>query len=172
MTLIQPDAVDAALAHYSDALGESAPVYRNHVMRGLNYQALLLGDVPPPEAVLAWIAHDLGIWSNETFDYLEPSARLVDDLAGAFGSVDTAAAKTMVFEHHKLRPHPDWTTETFRRADLVDVSRGLIHPGISRADVRHIVGEFPYRGFHRFLAKGLTGYAVKHPTAPTPMLRW
>ena len=32
--------------------------------------------------------------------------------------------------------------------------------------------DLPYSGFHAFLAKGLTGYAVRHPLRPLPMMRW
>ncbi|MGC4932771.1 hypothetical protein ACLQ3C_03720 [Gordonia sp. DT30] len=172
ITILQPDIVDATLARYADALGDSAPVYRNHVLRGLNYQALLLGHEPPAESVLAWVVHDLGVWTAETFDYLDPSARLADDLTADFAATDLDAVHRMVLEHHKVRSHPDRLTDTFRRADLVDVSKGLIRHGITRDDVRGIVETFPYLGFHRWLAKGLSGYAAKHPAAPAPMLRW
>jgi len=35
-----------------------------------------------------------------------------------------------------------------------------------------VVAQLPYRGFHAFLARGLTSYAVRHPLRPLPMLRW
>jgi hypothetical protein len=30
----------------------------------------------------------------------------------------------------------------------------------------------PHNGFHAFLAKGLIGYAARHPLRPLPMMRW
>jgi hypothetical protein len=78
-----------------------------------------------------------------------------------------------------------WTAGTFdylgASADLaslhadefgIDVSRGFIAGRIGRSQVRAVVAQLPYSGFHAFLARGLTGYAVRHPLRPLPMLRW
>jgi hypothetical protein len=78
----------------------------------------------------------------------------------------------LITEHHRLRPVDDHVTETFRKADLVDVSHGLLHNRIGRSAIRAAVAQLPYNGFHVFLAKGLTGYAVRHPLRPLPMMRW
>jgi hypothetical protein len=78
----------------------------------------------------------------------------------------------LITEHHRLRPSDDRMTETFRKADLVDVSHGLLRDHIGRPAVQAVVAQLPYRGFHAFLAKGLTGYAARHPLRPLPMLRW
>lgn len=172
MTLLHPELVDETLARYATALGSSAPVYRNHVLRGLNYHALLLREALPDSAVLAWTVHDLGVWTAGTLDYLAPSADLVNELANDFGVTDVDGARAMVLDHHKLRAADNRLNETFRRADLIDASRGVIRYGIARARVREIVGTFPYLGFHRWLAAGLARHAVKHPTAPAPMVRW
>jgi hypothetical protein len=67
--------VDAVLDRHRDALGDDLPTYRNHVYRCINYHQLLLGASIPDFAALAWAAHDLGIWTARTFDYLTPSAR-------------------------------------------------------------------------------------------------
>lgn len=172
MVVRHNEIVDAVLARHADALGESADTYRNHALRSLNYQALLLGHDVSDQAALAWAVHDLGIWTAGTFDYLDPSATLAEQHAAELGIDRPERAVEMVLEHHKLRPHPHGETETFRRADLVDVSRGLIRLGIPRGEVKDVVRALPYRGFHRFLAKGLTGHAVRHPGRPAPMLRW
>jgi hypothetical protein len=72
--------VDAVLGRHRDAL----PVYRNHVLRGLNYQGLLLGRPAPDPAALARAVHDPGIWTAGTFDYLALAA----DHAAACGVTD------------------------------------------------------------------------------------
>ncbi|NKY31913.1 hypothetical protein HGA13_02320 [Nocardia speluncae] len=172
MTILEPERVDRTLARYATSLGPSAPVYRNHVLRGLNYHALLFRRALPASAVLAWTVHDLGLWTAGTFDYLAPSADLVDELAADFGVVDTGEAKLMVLDHHKLRAADNRLVETFRRADLIDVGRGLVRFGIARTQMHGIVRAFPYLGFHRWLAAGLARHAIRHPTAPAPMVRW
>jgi hypothetical protein len=142
------------------------------VYRGLNYQQLLLESETADAAALAWAVHDLGIFTAGTFDYLGPSADLAATHAARFGIPDVAAAQTMVTEHHKLRRAGDRATETFRVADLVDVSHGVLSGGIARTAMKDVVAQLPYLGFHAFLAKGLSRHALRHPTRPLPMIQW
>lgn len=169
--LTEHPVVDAVLDRHAVALGNSAPVYRGHVLRGLSYQALLLGAPVPDSAALAWAVHDLGIYTAGTFDYLPPSVALVSELAAGVGVTDVARAEEMVREHHGLRRRTDPLVETFRRADLVDASRGTIRAGLSRAQVREVVAALPYAGFHRQVLGGLLGHAVRHPRRPLPMMK-
>jgi hypothetical protein len=164
--------VDAVLDRHRDALADALPTYRNHVYRCINYHQLLLGASIPDVAALAWVAHDLGIWTARTFDYLNPSADLAAAHAEEFGITDVDRLQRLITEHHRLRPSNDRMTETFRKVDLIDVSRGLLRSRIRRSEVHAVVAQLPYRGFHAFLAKGLTRYAASHPLRPLPMLRW
>jgi hypothetical protein len=164
--------VDAVLDRHRDALGDDLPTYRNHVYRCITYQQLLLGFSIPDVAALAWAVHDLGIWTAGTFDYLAPSADLGVLHADEYGIAETDQLRALVCEHHRLRRVDDRLTETFRQADLVDVSRGLLRRRIRWSAVRAAVEDLPYNGFHAFLARGLTGYAVRHPLRPMPMMRW
>ena len=168
--------VDAVLDRHRNALGHDLSAYRNHVYRCIAYHQLLLGFSIPDAAALAWATHDLGIWTAGTFDYLMPSADLAAAYADEFGIADVDQLRALVTEHHRLRPLRDddndkRVTETFRQADLIDVSHGVLRRGIGRAAVRAVVEQLPYNGFHAFLAKGLTGYAVRHPLRPLPMMR-
>ncbi|OBK46077.1 hypothetical protein A5655_00365 [Mycobacterium sp. 1081908.1] len=164
--------VETLLHRYQRELGAQLRTYRNHVYRGINYHQLLLAAPVPDFAVLAWAAHDLGIWTAGTFDYLAPSADLAAAHADEFGIDNVDDVRTLIVEHHRLRPSHDRMAETFRIADRIDVSRGLLHDGVGRLAVRSVVAELPYCGFHAFLAKGLTRYAAWHPGRPFPMLRW
>lgn len=164
--------VDDILSQYADQLGADADTYRNHVLRCLNYHTLLRGTAVADEVAVAWAVHDLGIWTAGTFDYLEPSAELGQDYARQHGIAGTEQVRALVVDHHRLRGLPDPEAEAFRRADLIDVSRGLLRGGLRTADVREVVAELPYLGFHLFLARGLTGHAVTHPRRPLPMMRW
>jgi hypothetical protein len=164
--------VDTVLDRHRDALGDDLSAYRNHVYRCLTYHQLLLGFSIPDAAALAWATHDLGIWTAGTMDYLTPSADLAAAYADEFGIADVDQLRALVTEHHRLRPVDDRITETFRRADLVDVSHGVLRRGISRSAIRAAVNALPYNGFHVFLAKGLSGYAARHPLRPLPMMRF
>jgi hypothetical protein len=164
--------VDTVLERYRVALGDDTSSYRNHVYRCMNYHQLLLGAPLPDFAALAWVAHDLGIWTAGTFDYLSPSADLASAHADEFRITETDRLRLLITEHHRLRPSDDRMTETFRQADLIDVSRGFLRSQLSRSTVQAVVAQLPYRGFHAFLAKGLIHYAGRHPLRPLPMLRW
>jgi len=164
--------IDTVLAHHREQLGASFATYRNHCLRGLNYHASLLKTVPSDASALAWAVHDLGIWTAGTFDYLEPSAALVTGYAAEFGIADITLTQAMIMQHHRLNAVTEPAVDAFRRADRVDVTRGLWRGPISRRDVNDVVAALPYLGFHRFLAAGLTRHALTHPRRPLPMLRW
>ncbi|WP_433561890.1 hypothetical protein ACQP1O_30690 [Nocardia sp. CA-151230] len=164
--------VDGVLDRHRREIGDALPVYRNHVLRCLNYQQLLLGEAVPDVAALAWAVHDLGIWTAGSWDYLDASADLVAGHAAEFGIDDVETARRMVLEHHRLRSVDDRLTETFRIADRIDLTHGLLRRPVTQAEVRAVVAHLPYAGFHAFLARQAARYALTHPTRPMPMVRW
>ena len=172
--LVENPIIDAVLADHASRLGAAGTDYRNHLYRGLNYQLRLLRITEPPaEIALAWAVHDLGIWAAGTWDYLAPSAGLVDDYAVRFDIADTVRTKRMVLEHHRLRGVADDWVETFRLADRVDAFRGLrLGTAITAADVGEVVAALPYGGFHTLLIRTAAAWTLRHPLRPLPMLRW
>jgi hypothetical protein len=165
--------VDGVLDSFGDALGADAGRYRNHVYRGLNYQRKLLGLSAVPDAIaLAWAVHDIGVWTT-SWDYIAPSAAQVDVLAPRYGINDVARVRLMVELHHKVRPYrqDDWV-ETFRVADRIDVSLGLLPGMLTRVEIREVVEAFPYDGFHNLLVRTAAAWTAKHPLRPMPMMRW
>jgi hypothetical protein len=81
----------------------------------------------------------------------------------------------MIDQHHRLRrvvegPEPE-VVEAFRRADLVDLSRGVLRAGLPRELISELAARFPYAGFHGFLARTGLRWAVRHPLRPLPMVR-
>lgn len=159
--------IDEVLARY-----EVPGNYRNHVYRGLNYQLKLLGlEEVPNDIALAWALHDIGLFTAG-WDYLGPSVRLVDQLAGDYGIDNVARVRQMVELHHKLRPCRDTWVESFRVADRIDVSGGLLSGGLARSAIKDVVAAHPYAGFHGFLARTAVRWAVRHPLRPMPMMRW
>ncbi|MET9487308.1 hypothetical protein [Nocardia sp. NPDC006630] len=166
--------VDAVLDRYRPQLGDEYDAYRNHVLRGFNYQLRLLGgDSLPDSAALAWAIHDLGVWTAKTMDYLEPSAALADEFIDKFAIPDPDLVHRMVMDHHRIRPvQEDRLVETFRIADLVDASRGLLRNQIPRTTVHSVVAELPYEHFHRIVLTGIIRHTARHPLHPAPMLRW
>ncbi|MEC5398565.1 hypothetical protein [Uliginosibacterium sp. H1] len=173
--------VDTILAVHAEALGPDMRGYRNHIHRVLAfYQALSPdGEAPPAAVLIAAAFHDIGIWTDQTFDYLAPSAARAQHYLQQHGLAAELGAQVhaLIVHHHKLRPFVDdapWaaSVERWRRADLVDLSLGLIRSGLSRAQVSAIRERFPDAGFHRRLAVLTLRQFCRTPWRPLPMLRW
>jgi hypothetical protein len=162
----------------ADLAGDRA-AYRGHVYRVFHFcRALAPAGPPRDDAVaLAAVFHDLGIWSDRTVDYLPPSVRrlraAVERSGRRTAEVDEIAR--MIEMHHKMTPcrgDADVLVEAFRRADLVDVTFGLVRFGLPRAWVREVQAAFAEAGFHARIARLVGGWALRHPARPLPMLRW
>ncbi|APR86596.1 Metal-dependent phosphohydrolase, HD subdomain protein [Minicystis rosea] len=175
--VVQSAIVDDLLAAWREALGRDAEGYRGHVYRVLNFARALAGTREADDAIAAAaLFHDLGIWSDGTFDYLDPSARRAREHVKAnLPGVDAAEVERMIRLHHKLTPCPPEAgplAEALRRADLADVSLGLLRSGLPRSFVREVREAFPNAGFHRCLLRVSTQWIVRHPTRPLPMMKW
>lgn len=175
--------IDAILQPHAAALGADLTGYRNHACRVALHCVDLVGSARAlDEITVAAAFHDLAIWTDGTFDYLEPSAGLADAYLQqrAAGEVGHAARRTrdmrvevrrMIVGHHRLT-RADGLAEAFRRADWVDVSLGLLTFGLPRARIRERGREWPSAGFHRRLLALAVARLRSHPFDPLPMLRW
>ena len=176
--LVEHPLAEALFALWQPALGADAKAYRNHVYRVWNFALALHpaeGDALE-QLIVAGVFHDLGIWSDGTFDYLEPSIERAADWLNNNGHADWAPiVATIIREHHKIRSyrgaHKE-LVEPFRRADLTDVSLGLIRPGLSKSFVREVRREFPNAGFHKRLLQLAFRQFLRQPWRPMPMMRW
>jgi hypothetical protein len=168
--------VDDILAPHLGALGGEAGAYRNHVYRVLNYYAALAAADPPDAVLIAAAFHDLGIWTDGTFDYLPPSVRLARAYLGARGLAELEGEVVLLIEqHHKLRGYRGPfapTVELFRRADLIDLSLGAVRFDVPPKVVQAIKAAFPDEGFHARLVSLAARHLVKSPLRPLPMVRW
>lgn len=177
MLVTEIPVLDELLQAHATDLGGDATAYRNHTYRVANIcVALTGGDRAQLEKIaVAAACHDLGIWTDHTFDYLEPSAQLAIACLAKSGKAEwSPEVEEMIRQHHKLsryRANETWLVEPFRRADLIDVSGGLIKFGLPREFVRDIYAAWPSAGFHkRLLDFGLDRLRT-HPLSPLPMLR-
>lgn len=171
-------ALDAILAGHSTAIGADLPPYRNHAYRVANLCAALMppgGDMHERIAIAAAF-HDLGIWTDNTFDYLEPSVRLAEAWLTAAGR-DRWAPEIVaaIRQHHKLtacRGEESLLVEAFRRADWIDVTAGVLRFGIPRRFIRDLYARWPDAGFHRLLVRLELRHLRRHPLNPLPVFRW
>lgn len=171
-------ALDEMLAPWQPKLGSDYSGYRNHVYRVVNF-CLALRPCTEEERnkiIIAGCFHDLGIWSDQTFDYLSPSIALANHYLAQNG-LDHWATEIdlMIGMHHKLRRYTERTTplvEVFRKGDLVDFSKGLIRCGISRTYFQAVTARFSNAGFHKRLVMQELAWVAKHPLRPLPVVTW
>ena len=118
--------------------------YRAHVYRVINFARALSPTAPDLDDKLAIAAafHDLAVF--DTLDYLVPSITAQDRWLQRTGRQAWSEELAVVIaEHHRLtrygadRPHAA-LAEAMRRADLIDVSQGVIRFGLPKTYVREV----------------------------------
>ncbi len=166
------EVIDTVLARYREQLGSEARAYRHHVYRGLNFQLRLLDAAPSNLLALAWVCHDLGLWTAHTLDYIPSSVQIAEELAPEFGVNDLGRLRIMIELHHRVRRIADPVAEAFRHADRTDAWKGGWRGPLLQSDIDQATLHFPYCGFHRFLRRTVMAYAIRHPLHPLPMFRW
>jgi hypothetical protein len=169
--------LDDLFAGYKEVLGEDYAAYRNHCLRVFNFCCALARkrEVDVDKIAVAVFFHDLGIWSEKTFDYLEPSQRLAAQYLEKSGRSEWHdEIEAMIGEHHKLtsyKKNPSWLVEVFRKADWIDISGGLLRFKLPDDFVTDVLDAFPNAGFHKKLLR-LAGERLKtHPFSPLPMMK-
>lgn len=170
--------IEQILQPWSEQIGADYAGYRGHVYRMFNC-CLALHDCNAEDIdklAIAAAFHDIGLWTDATVDYLEPSARQAQRWLQAnqlaHGSDEIIE---MIVQHHKVRPYRDHAgplVELFRRGDLVDFSLGLIRFGLPVSYLFRLQRAIPNAGFHRFLLKGARDWFKAHPFSPPPFMRW
>ncbi len=170
--------VEEVLDSHASELGHDLIGYRNHVYRVVNLCVAIVGDsrVELEKIAVAAVFHDLGIWTNQTFDYIAPSAAIARKHLTARGRADwIPEVDAMIADHHKItrsRANPQWLVESFRRADWIDVTRGLRRFGLPPEFVATVAATWPSAGFHRRLVELTIDRWTKHPLNPLPMVKW
>jgi hypothetical protein len=158
--------LDVLLHDHAAVLGADFTAYRNHTYRVANLCVAQSSGAPDHVEKIAIAAafHDMGIWTDATFDYLPPSIRLASNYLTRSGKATWIPEITaMILEHHKILPYRGEghaLVEPFRRSDWVDVSRGLLTFGL-----------WPNAGFHKMLLRLELKRLRTHPFSPLPMMR-
>lgn len=171
--------VNAVLENHAPVLGHDFIAYRNHVYRVANLCLAMLADardgVELEKIAIAAVFHDLGIWTSHTFDYIAPSVALAREHLVACAQANwLPEIEAMIVDHHKITPsrlHRASLAEPFRRADWIDVSRGLRTFGMPRAFIASVFTMWPSAGFHWRLLELTIDRFLKHPLTPLPMVR-
>src|SRR5215470_6422873 len=170
--------VEEVLDQHASELGHDLTAYRNHVYRVANLCLAIMGDggIELEKIAVGAVFHDLGIWTNNTFDYIAPSVAIAHKYLAARGMEGwIPEIEAMIVDHHKIMPSrtdPQSLVESFRRADWIDVSRGLRRFGLPRTFIAAVATAWPNAGFHRRLVQLTIDRFWKHPLNPLPMVKW
>ncbi len=170
--------IEQILASWRTEIGPVFEGYRGHVYRVLNLCCSLHKCEPDEIDKLAIAAafHDIGLWSDQTVDYVPPSVQRAADWLALQGRTAWTDEICMIIEvHHKVRAVHDQRfplVEVFRKADLIDFSLGLIRCGVSRGLISSLKTSIPNQGFHAYLVRTALKWFIRHPLRPIPFMRW
>jgi hypothetical protein len=166
------------LSQWETKIGADYTAYRNHVYRMVHFCFALRDctDEERQKVIIAGCFHDIGIWSDGTVDYLPPSVVRAREYLQKNGLEQwSPEVELMIDMHHKLRKYQDSRyplVEAFRKADLVDVSLGVVTFGVPRAYIRSVKEQFPNAGFHKRLTRLAAEWFSSHPLSPPPFFKW
>jgi len=170
--------LEDTLGPWKNTIGKGYLPYRNHVYRMVHF-CFALHDCNEEERqkiIIAGCFHDLGIWSDGTIDYLPPSIVRANEYLDRNGlSAWREEIGLMIDQHHKFRAWRGGGSpliEVFRKADLVDVSLGLVTFGLPSSTIKSVKAQFPNEGFHKLLMGLAGGWFGKHPLSPPPFMKW
>jgi hypothetical protein len=170
--------IDELIEPWFPVLRRDFEGYRNHCRRVYLFCCALAKAEGESRQKIAITAayHDLGIWTEGTFDYLDPSRRLARAYLESTGRSEWAEEiEAMIEEHHKVTPwicNPAWLVEPFRKADWIDVSLGSLTFGLDRRSIREIRSRYQNAGFHPALFRLTIERLKENPKDPLPMMKW
>lgn len=170
--------VEEILGEWQSEIGKDFPGYKNHVYRMINFSFAFhnFNDEERRKIIIAGCFHDIGIWTENTFDYLPPSIALATEYLQQNDLKQWIPEIGLMIEmHHKLGNYKDEnhpTVEAFRQGDLVDFSLGVVKCGLPKNFVKSVKSQFPNAGFHKCLVRVTSGWFFKHPLNPVPVLKW
>ncbi|MXV50602.1 HD domain-containing protein [Pedobacter sp. HMF7647] len=168
--------IEQLMLRFKPLMGTDYVKYRNHIYRVfLNCLLMDKQDENIEKYAVAAVFHDIGIWTDNTIDYLDPSIKQVEKYLDESCRGDwVEEISRMINWHHKVsRYEGDYskTVETFRKADWMDVSFGIMAFGVSRKKIRESRINLQNEGFHFFLIKKIALNFLQHPLNPLPMFK-
>jgi len=173
-TLATTDAERECLAALRRATRGREPVMEGHGLRVFLLMEHLAGAhrvrLDREVAFCAAILHDVGLYpcAAHGAPYVVDSRRYAEEaLARATWSVPRLRGCLDAIEfHHDVRAqwHRGHEAELLRRADLIDVSAGLVRLRVPRAAIQDVFRRVPRRGLYRELASMVARALRERPT--------
>lgn len=173
--IVTNNSIDKILQSFQLELGKNYEPYRNHVYRVYNFSLPFVNSKEDIEKLAIVAAfHDIGIWTDKTLDYLKPSEELAKAYCREhqFNNSTTKEIEFMIDNHHKLNAIKSSNlAEIFRKADLTDLTFGLLSKEHTKENIKRIKDAFPNKGFHWFLVKLFFMNLFTNPLHPFPIFK-
>jgi HD domain len=167
--------IENLLQNYIGYIGKDFAAYQNHCYRVFNFCSTFTSekDADKDKIAIAAVFHDLGIWTNNTFDYLKPSQDLAKEYLNSINKFELIdEVVSMISNHHKIRKyHSSDIVESFRKADWTDITLGHLKFGLPKSFVQETFLTFPNAGFHKRITVLTINWTLKHPLNPLPMMK-
>lgn len=176
---VETPAEQAALAAVREATGESGGPMERHGLRVFLIAAELASrrhvDVDREVLLVAGLLHDLGLYdlASRGGVYVSDGAEFAAELLAPYGWSDerTRRCRNAIERHHELRSQ--WRAgdevELIRRADLIDVSGGLVSFGVPRAWLRELFASVSRDGTYGEVAR-MVGHALRERPLTMPRI--
>ncbi len=145
--------MDEILAPWTEAIGPNFEGYRNHVYRTLNFCYILkkCSTDEKQKLEIAAAFHDIGVWTDHTFTYLEPSIQRAKEWLSKNGLIHwQEEISLIIFYHHKITRYknPNYPlVELFRKADLIDASLGTWTFSVGKSRYNKTISVLPINFF-------------------------
>jgi hypothetical protein len=102
------------------------------------------------------VFHDIGLWTDHTLSYLEPSSlRAKATFGDIFNDDELELLFNLIYYHHKFTafegPHAD-IVNAFLKADWIDATSGAIRRGMPKSHVKKVKAALPDDDFQKVLA--------------------
>ncbi len=180
--LVSTPAERAALERLRSATGSRNGPMERHCLRCRQIAARIASRrqwvIDGEVLTVAALLHDIGLYPSFATGevYTADGAALAAELLPSLGwSADRVRlCADAIDRHHDLRPQlaRGAEVEALRRADLVDVSGGLIRHGVERHWLQRLFASVPRRGIYRELGRELRRALRERPlTLPRIFLR-
>ena len=168
--------IETILYEYKKELSSNFEKYYNHACRVFIFATILsnANEDEQKQIAIAAAFHDIGLWSANTFAYLDPSIKLAEEYLFKNKLENwISIVKEIISNHHKLTPYrQNQLVENFRKADLIDLTFGSIKFGIKPDQISKYRKLYPAKGFQTFIFKEIIKNIVRHPLNPLPIVKW
>jgi hypothetical protein len=156
------ETVEKLLKRHKNQIGKDYDGYRGHIYRVLTYANHFLHNDNSNRKVIsaALVYHDIGLWTNHSLAYLEPSCEFAKKMMkkAKFESRKIKLAQEIIYWHHKLTDYDgseysldNKIINAVRKADWIDASLGFIHYGMPTKHFKSVMQKIPNNGFHKTL---------------------